>query len=91
MDNNLKYQKYNNFKLLKQFLIDNGCYYLYMFNIINRHKYESENLFNFITSKSVYCYINGVFAWSETKEGYDYWFEINYQWAKFMSKFYIKT
>lgn len=91
MDNNLKYKRYNDFKLLKQFLIDNNCYHSYMFNIINRHKCKGEDLFNIIILRKAECYINGVFAWCFTKEGYDYWNEINNKWDELISKLYIKT
>ena len=91
MDNNLKYKRYNNFKLLKQFLIDNDCYHSYMFNIINRHKYEGEDLFNFIILRKLNQYINGAFAWCFTKEGYNYWYNIDIKWKGFICKPYIKT
>ena len=91
MDNDRKYKRYNDFKLLKRFLIDNDCYHSYMFNIINRHKCEGEDLFNFIISQNIYSYINGVFIWNLTKEGYDYWYEINNKWEQLINKLYIKT
>ena len=91
MDNSLKYKRYNNFKLFKQFLIDKGCYHLYMFNIINCYKDKTSSIFDVISSKNVYSYINSAFTWCETKEGYEYWRKIDSQWWEFMSKLYIKT
>lgn len=90
MDNNLKYKRYNNFKLLKRFLMDNGCYHLYMFNIFNSHECTDEVLFYFITSRNVLSYINGVFAWCFTKEGYDYWESIDKKWTQLLNKSIIK-
>ena len=91
MDNERKYKRFNDFKLFKQFLIDNGCYHLYMFNVINRHKDNISYIFDVITSRNVYNYINGSFAWCFTKERYDYWYEIDNKWQQFISKLYIKT
>ena len=91
MDNNLKYKRYNNFKLLKQFLIDNDCYHSYMFNVIKSNPDIISCVLQYITSKSVYSYINAVFAWCFTKEGYDYWYNIDIKWKGFICKPYIKT
>lgn len=91
MVNNLKYKRYNDFKLFKQFLMDNGCYHSYMFNALKRNSDTISHLFDYITSKSAYCYVNGAFTWGFTKEGYDYWYIISQKWGELISKLYIKT
>ena len=73
-------------------------YYVYTEkkNLIHHQNYlngflDISYIFDVITSRSVYSYINGLFTWSLTKEGHAYWSEINIKWEQLLSKLYIKT
>lgn len=58
---------------LKQFLIDNNCLESYLYNL-NHFKFPH------IPTISFYKLILYAFDWSTTKEGMDFWNELNNKW-----------
>ena len=77
-------------QLFYRFLKINNIYNLFFYNIQNR-KYESSWQYNIedIKTYKAYYLISNAFSWGETKERYDFWYDINAKWREiilFLSK-----
>ena len=70
-------------QLFIRFLKENNAYHLFLYNICNR-KYDPSWQYNIedIKTYKAYYLINHAFAWGETNEGYDFWYNINAKWGK---------
>ena len=79
-------------KLFIQFLKDNNALDLYLNNIqksqvkttsvvFKKNAYLSKNFIHY----TIFLIRNG-FTWSKTKEGYNFWFNINLNWIKIVSE-----
>lgn len=66
-------------KLFIKFLKDNKAYETFMFNLNSKKGF-------FFTPKKFFNntfyedFVSNAFAWAETKEGYDYWDELEDKW-----------
>ena len=68
----------------RQFLIDNNCYDKYIKNF-TKHKtgQDLEEIFRKI-ARDEYIYSSDAFLWESTPEGYEYWFDMSYNWVNVM-------
>ena len=70
----------------KTFLLNEGILELYLYNI----RKDLHDGYRFRSDE----FIVGAFTWLDTKEGHDYWHNIDIKWAKqvsYVNKYYYHT
>ena len=71
-------------QLFLRFLKHHNIYYLFLYNIKNRHYvawcYDIKSL----STYKPYCFVDDAFKWSDTKEGFDFWSNINIKWRNIL-------
>ena len=70
-------------QLFIRFLKENNAYHLFLYNICNRK--ENSKLYNLYDFKSInnvlaLNFLANPFIWHNTKQGYDFWYNINAKW-----------
>lgn len=74
MENNI-----NLCEKFEQFLLDNNIFSQFCSNILIK---DSMLLYEYCEKTHPQYYISRAFAWSYTKEGYDFWLKVNIKWDR---------
>ena len=78
----------NYVRLFLEFLAKNRCLGRYFYNFEKQAKsanyYDYPNEINSLFSGNPKIYITGAFLFLETKEGLDYWAELNSNWCAYL-------
>ena len=78
----------NYVSLFLEFLAKNRCLERYFYNFEKQSKSEFDpeffNEINSLFSGNPQIYITGAFIFVETKEGKDYWAELNSNWCAYL-------
>ena len=71
---------------LLHFLKENGAYENYIFNFKNLNNYHISNDFKNFDESIGEDLICASFAWSDTKEGRDFWCDLSNKWFNYIRK-----
>jgi len=67
-------------QLFYRFLKQNHIYHLFLYNVKNRVYVRWCYDIKTISTYRPYCFVDDAFRWSDTNEGYDFWYNINAKW-----------
>lgn len=71
----------NGFVLFKRFLMDNNCYAEFIDNLTKFTLTTSQEMDAYLSLTSMEHYLFTAFEWSQTKQGKDFWLNIENKWS----------
>lgn len=67
-------------QLFYRFLKQNHIYHLFLYNVKNRKHVECDYDIKLMKTYKAYTFIYSAFKWDDTREGFDFWDNINIKW-----------